>query len=143
MAAELTAIPVTKWKDEAFNFQFTIETREQLEAAAHEIADKQIELAELTSRQAKLVARVQARYAKPIDELGKAVSEKLDAAYAWCLKNEASEFADSKTIEFPVSLGKHLVALHKLYSVVMIQADEQIYSHGNGWQCNGKVQNKM
>ena len=48
-----------------------------------------------------------------------------------------------KTIEFAVGLGKHLVALHKLYSVVMIQADEQIYSHGNRWQCNGKVQHKV
>jgi phage host-nuclease inhibitor protein Gam len=97
------AIPVTQWKEEAFNLPFVIETREQLEAAAHEIADKQIELASLTAKQAKLVGRVQARYAKPIDDLQRAIGAKLDAAYAWCLSNEASEFVDSKTIEFPLA----------------------------------------
>lgn len=97
------AVPIKEWQAEQFAMPFCIESREHLEIAAGEIALKQLALEGLARQRDLEVGVVQARYAKRLDELGKAIAEKSEAVYAWCLKHEAAEFSKGKTIGFPLA----------------------------------------
>src|SRR4051812_42482943 len=92
------AIPVVEFTEEQFALAFAIETRAQFEKAVAEIATKKVKKAAIESREAEKISAVQARYATSLENLSKEISERLDAAYVYALKNEASVFGDVKTL---------------------------------------------
>lgn len=95
------AIPLSEWKEEQFVLPFVIASREQLESAVGVIAQKQVLVESIKAKQGKQIAAIQARYAKRLDESQMAIAANLDAAYAWCLANEATEFSTGCSIDFP------------------------------------------
>jgi phage host-nuclease inhibitor protein Gam len=96
-------IPISEFKEEQFTLPFAIESRAAFEKACQEIAARKVKLAGIEARQAQRISTVRARYATPVERLTKEISERLDAAYAWALKNEASVFGDEKSLALPLA----------------------------------------
>jgi phage host-nuclease inhibitor protein Gam len=100
-AGEVVAI--RKWEEEQFALPFVVDSIIDFTTAVQLIASKKLELESIKATQANEVSAVHARYAAEIDAAQKVISERLEAAYAWAAKNEASVFSDAKTLSLPLA----------------------------------------
>src|SRR5205085_2892738 len=98
-----TTIPIDQWKAEQFSLPFSIGSNLELKVAAKQIADDQLELRELSQHRANAIKIVTDAFDQlhgaEAEALSRAIAVRLDAAFAYCQKNEASLFADSAAIE--------------------------------------------
>lgn len=97
------SVPVTEWKDEQFSLPFSIGSNLELKVAAKQIAEDRLELKKLGEKRAKAIAKITGAFDRKhglqAEALNRSIDVRMDAAFAYCQKNEASLFADSTTIE--------------------------------------------
>lgn len=81
--------------------ELVILDRAHLEVAAWDILNQQAELNGVKASRDEAVTAAKAKYSTRISELEASIDLKTAAVAAWCARNEAVEFKESRTIAFP------------------------------------------